>query len=237
MYVDIEGRYIMNQVFETTIAGRKLRGEFGKLGMLSDCALKISYGDTVVLVNANASDAPREGVDFFPLSIEYQERLYAVGKIPGGFIKREGRPSDKAILNARAIDRPLRPLFPKGYRNDVQIVCTVLSVEQDNLPNILAMNGASLALCLSSIPFTKPVGTVSVGLINNEFVINPTSKQRDESILDLTVCATQERVMMIEAGGEEIPEDVMYDAIMFGFEECKKNSSFPRRSYETVWKT
>jgi polyribonucleotide nucleotidyltransferase len=226
MYVDIEGRYIMNQVFETTIAGRKLRGEFGKLGMLSDCALKISYGDTVVLVNANASDAPREGVDFFPLSIEYQERLYAVGKIPGGFIKREGRPSDKAILNARAIDRPLRPLFPKGYRNDVQIVCTVLSVEQDNLPNILAMNGASLALCLSSIPFTKPVGTVSVGLINNEFVINPTSKQRDESILDLTVCATQERVMMIEAGGEEIPEDVMYDAIMFGFEECKKIARF-----------
>ncbi|WMJ82017.1 polyribonucleotide nucleotidyltransferase [Clostridium sp. MB40-C1] len=227
----------MNHVFETIIAGRKLRGEFGKLGMLSDCALKISYGDTVVLVNANASDSPREGIDFFPLSIEYQERLYSVGKIPGGFIKREGKPSDKSVLNARAIDRPLRPLFPKGYRNDVQIVCTVLSVEQDNLPNILAMNGASLALCLSSIPFTTPVGTVSVGLLNGEFVINPTSKQREESTLDLTVCATQERVMMIEAGGSEIPEDVMCDAIMFGFEECKKIAKFQEEVMKQYGKT
>ncbi|MCY6958248.1 polyribonucleotide nucleotidyltransferase [Clostridium brassicae] len=227
----------MNHVFETTIAGRKLRGEFGKLGMLSDCALKISYGDTVVLVNANASDSPREGIDFFPLSIEYQERLYSVGKIPGGFIKREGKPSDKSVLNARAIDRPLRPLFPKGYRNDVQIVCTVLSVEQDNLPNILAMNGASLALCLSSIPFTTPVGTVSVGILNGEFVINPTSKQREESTLDLTVCATQDRVMMIEAGGSEIPEDVMCDAIMFGFEECKKIAKFQEEVMEQYGKT
>ena len=214
------------QVFETTVAGRTLKGEIGKIGMLSDCALVISYGDTVILVNANASSEPKEGIDFFPLSIEYQERLYAVGKIPGGFIKREGRPSDKSILNARAIDRPLRPLFPDGYRNDVQIVCTVTSVEQDNLPNILAMNGASLALCLSSIPFTNPVGTVAVGLIDGEFVINPTSKQREQSILDLTVCATKERVMMIEAGGQEISEDTMYDAIMFGFEECKKIALF-----------
>ncbi|KEI17027.1 polyribonucleotide nucleotidyltransferase [Clostridium haemolyticum] len=226
----------MNHIFETTVAGRKLKGEFGKLGMLSDCALNISYGDTVVLVNVNASPAPKEGIDFFPLSIEYQERLYAVGKIPGGFIKREGRPSDRAILNARAIDRPLRPLFPKGYRNDVQVVCTVVSVDQDNLPNILAMNGASLALCLSSIPFTKPVGTVSVGLIDGEFIVNPTSKQREESILDLTVCATKERVMMIEAGGEEIPEDVMYDAIMFGFEECKKIADFQEKVMEQYGK-
>ncbi|MCY6372523.1 polyribonucleotide nucleotidyltransferase [Clostridium ganghwense] len=227
----------VNQVFETTIAGRKLKGEFGKLGMLSNCALKISYGDTVILINANASDSPREGIDFFPLSIEYQERLYAVGKIPGGFIKREGRPSDKAILNARAIDRPLRPLFPKGYRNDVQVVCTVLSVEQDNLPNILAMNGASLALCLSSIPFTTPVATVAVGLIDGEFVINPTSKQREESSLDLTVCATKDRVMMIEAGGQEIPEDVMYDAIVFGFDECKKIAEFQEKVMKKYGKT
>ncbi|EDS76374.1 polyribonucleotide nucleotidyltransferase [Clostridium botulinum C str. Eklund] len=226
----------MNHIFETTVAGRTLKGEFGKLGMLSDCALNISYGDTVVLVNVNASPEPKEGIDFFPLSIEYQERLYAVGKIPGGFIKREGRPSDKAILNARAIDRPLRPLFPKGYRNDVQVVCTVVSVDQDNLPNILAMNGASLALCLSSIPFTTPVGTVSVGLVDGEFVINPTSKQREESILDLTVCATKDRVMMIEAGGEEIPEDVMYDAIMFGFEECKKIANFQQKVMEQYGK-
>lgn len=216
----------MNRVFETTVGGRKLKGEFGKLGMLSDCALNISYGDTVVLVNANASATPRDGIDFFPLSIEYQERLYSVGKIPGGFIKREGRPSDKSILNARAIDRPLRPLFPKGYRNDVQVVCTVMSVDQDNLPNMVAMNGASLALCLSSVPFTTPVGTVLVGLIDGKFIINPTSKEREESTLDLTVCATKDRVMMIEAGAQEIPEDIMYDAITFGFEECKKIAQF-----------
>ncbi|MCY6483925.1 polyribonucleotide nucleotidyltransferase [Clostridium aestuarii] len=227
----------MNNVFETTIAGRKLIGEFGKLGMLSNCALKISYGDTVILVNANVSESPRAGIDFFPLSIEYQERLYSVGKIPGGFIKREGKPSDKAILNARAIDRPLRPLFPKGFRNDVQIVCTVVSVEHDNLPNILAMNGASLALCLSSIPFTTPVGTVSVGLVNGEFVINPNSKQREESDLDLTVCATKDRVMMIEAGGKEVPEDVMYDAIIFGFEECKKIAQFQEEVMKKYGKT
>ncbi|SHH18612.1 polyribonucleotide nucleotidyltransferase [Clostridium grantii] len=212
----------MNNIFEIEIAGRKLQGEFGKLGMLSDCALLIKYGETEIMVNANASESPRDGIDFFPLSIEYQERLYAVGKIPGGFIKREGRPSDKSILNARAIDRPLRPLFPDNYYNDVQIVCTVLSVEHDNLPNILAMNGASLALCLSSIPFTTPVGTVAVGYINGEFVTNPTSKQREESILDLTVCATKERVIMIEAGGNEIQEDVMYEAIEYAFEEAKR---------------
>src|SRR3712207_5424427 len=128
----------MNHVLETTIGGRTLKVEYGKIGMLSDCAILVSYGDTVVLVNTNASKEPREGIDFFPLSVEYEERLYSVGKIPGGFIKREGKPSEKAILHARAIDRPLRPLFPKGYRNDVQIVCTVVSVESDNLPDILA---------------------------------------------------------------------------------------------------
>ncbi|WP_050607206.1 polyribonucleotide nucleotidyltransferase [Clostridium niameyense] len=216
----------MVHTLETTVAGRKMKVECGKTGMLSNCALFISYGDTVVMVNTNASKEPREGIDFFPLSVEYEERLYSVGKIPGGFIKREGKPSDKSILHARSIDRPLRPLFPKGYRNDVQIVNTVLSVEQDNLPEILAINGASLALCLSSIPFTTPVAAVSVGLIDGEFVINPTVSQRENSILDLTVCATKERVMMVEAGGEEIPEDIMYDGIMFGFEECKNIVAF-----------
>ncbi|WP_461204415.1 polyribonucleotide nucleotidyltransferase [Clostridium sp. DL1XJH146] len=216
----------MSQVFEMEIAGRMLRGEIGKIGMLSDCALMISYGETEILINANASSEPRAGIDFFPLSIEYQERLYAVGKIPGGFIKREGRPSDQSILNARAIDRPLRPLFPKGYRNDVQIVCTVVSVDHDNAPNILAMNGASMALCLSSIPFTDAVGTVLVGLIDGEFILNPTSEQRAESKLSLTVCATKERVMMIEAGGDEIPEDIMIEAINFATEECKKIALF-----------
>lgn len=216
----------MSHVFETTIANRTLKVEYGKVGMLSDCAALISYGDTVVLVNVNSSDKPREGIDFFPLSVEYEERLYAVGKIPGGFIKREGKPSEKAILNGRAIDRPLRPLFPKGYRNDVQVVCTVVSVEPDNLPEILAINAASIALCISSIPYSTPVAAVSVGLIDDKFVINPTSKEREQSSLNLTVCATKDRVMMIEAGAEEVPEDVMYEAIIFGFEECKNIVKF-----------
>lgn len=216
----------MSNILETTVAGRKLKIEYGKVGMLSNCALLVSYGDTVVLTNVNASQKPREGIDFFPLSVEYEERLYAVGKIPGGFIKREGKPSEKAILNGRAIDRPLRPLFPKGYRNDVQVVCTVMSVEPDNLPEILAINAASAALCISSIPFTDPVGAVSVGLIDGNFILNPTSKEREQSILNLTVCATKERVIMLEAGGDEIPDDVMYDAIMFGFEECRNIVKF-----------
>ena len=211
----------MNHILETEVAGRKMKVEFGKIGMLSNAATMVSYGDTVIMVNANASEEPRDGIDFFPLSIEYEERFYSVGKIPGGFIKREGRPSERSILNARAIDRPIRPLFPKGYRNDVQVVCTVLSVEQDNAPNILAMNAASLTLCLSSIPFTTPVGTVSVGLVNGEFVLNPTVEERKESILDLTVSATRDRVMMIEAGGNEIDEETMINAINYGFEKAQ----------------
>lgn len=211
----------MNHTHEAIIAGRPMKVEFGKLGMLSDAAILMSYGDTVILTNVNASEKPREGIDFFPLSVEYEERLYSVGKIPGGFIKREGKPSEKAILNGRAIDRPLRPLFPKGYRNDVQVVCTVVSVENDNLPEILAINAASMALCLSSIPFTTPVAAVQVGLIGEEFILNPTSKEREESTLQLTVCATKERVMMIEAGGDEIPEDTMINAIKFGFDKCQ----------------
>lgn len=216
----------MINTLETTVAGRTMKVEYGKVGMLSNCALFMNYGDTVVLVNVNASESPREGIDFFPLSVEYEERLYAVGKIPGGFIKREGKPSERAVLNGRAIDRPIRPLFPKGYRNDVQVVCTVVSVEQDNLPEILAMNAASMALCLSSIPFKDPVGTVSVGLVDGEFIINPTTAQREKSVLSLTVCATKDRVMMIEAGGDEIPEETMIEAINFGFEECKKIVAF-----------
>ena len=207
----------MIHTLETTVAGRKMKVDFGKTGMLSNAAIFMSYGDTVVMINANASKEP---------SVDYEERLYSVGKIPGGFIKREGKPSDKSILHARSIDRPLRPLFPKGYRNDVQIVNTVLSVEQDNLPEILAINGSSLALCLSSIPFTTPVAAVSVGLVDGEFIINPTVAQRENTILDLTVCATKERVMMVEAGGQEIDEETMYNAIMFGFEECKNIVAF-----------
>ncbi|PJI10171.1 MULTISPECIES: polyribonucleotide nucleotidyltransferase [Clostridium] len=226
----------MLHVLETDIAGRKLKVECGKTGMLSDCAMFISYGDTVVMINANASEKPREGIDFFPLSIEYEERQYSVGKIPGGFIKREGKPSEKSILHARAIDRPLRPLFPKGYRNDVQIVCTVMSVEQDNLPEILAMNGASLALCLSDIPFNIPVGTVSVGYVDDKLVINPTLEEREKSSLDLTVCATKERVMMLEAGAKEIPEDLMIKAIDFGFNACQKIVEFQEKAMKEFGK-
>lgn len=226
----------MNHVLETTIGGRTLKVEYGKIGMLSDCAILVSYGDTVVLVNTNASKEPREGIDFFPLSVEYEERLYSVGKIPGGFIKREGKPSEKAILHARAIDRPLRPLFPKGYRNDVQIVCTVVSVESDNLPDILAMNGASLGLCLSSIPFDTPVGNVSVGLIDGEFITNPTQVQREQSQLNLTVSATKDRVMMIEAGAHEVDENTMYKAIEYAFNECQKIVAFQEEAMKKFGK-
>ena len=216
----------MNNVLTTEIAGRELKVEFGKIGMLSNAATLTSYGDTVIMTNVNASEEPREGIDFFPLSVEYEERLYAVGKIPGGFIKREGRPSEKAILNGRAVDRTIRPLFPKGYRNDVQVVCTVVSVEKDVLPEILAINAASLALCLSSIPYTIPAAAVQVGLIDGKLVTNPDSEGREKSILHLTVCATKEKVMMIEAGGNEIPEDTMIEAIEYGFKECQKIISF-----------
>lgn len=216
----------MNNVLKTEIAGRELKVEFGKVGMLSNAATFTSYGDTVILTNVNASEKPKEGIDFFPLSVEYEERLYAVGKIPGGFIKREGRPSEKAILNGRAVDRTIRPLFPKGYRNDVQVVTTVVSVEKDNLPEILAINAASLALCLSSIPYTIPAAAVQVGIIDGKFVTNPNTEDREKSILQLTVCATKEKVMMIEAGGSEIPEDTMIEAIKYGFDECQKIIAF-----------
>lgn len=226
----------MSRVHEIELGGRKLRVESGKVGMLSDTAIFISYGETVIMVNVNASKEPREGIDFFPLSVEYEERLYAVGKIPGGFIKREGRPSEKAILSARAIDRPIRPLFPKGYRNDVQVVCTVLSVEQDNSPEILAMNGASTALCLSSLPFTTPIGNVLVGLIDGEFILNPTTEEREKSILHLVVSATEERVMMIEAGANEVDEETMIEAIKFGFKHCQEIVRFQKEAMKLFGK-
>jgi len=232
----VKGGPIMNKVLSKTIAGREMKVEFGKIGMLSNAAIFMSYGDTVILTNVNASEQPREGIDFFPLSVEYEERLYSVGKIPGGFIKREGRPTEKAILNGRAVDRTIRPLFPKGYRNDVQVVCTVVSVEKDNLPEILAINAASMALCLSSIPYTIPVAAVQIGLIDGNFVVNPNAEEREESIMHLTVCATKEKVMMIEAGGNEIPEDTMIKAIEYGFERCQDIISFQEEAMATMGK-
>ncbi len=211
----------MNPMLKTQVAGREMGVELGNIGYLSDCAMFVNYGDTVILVNVNMSAEPRAGIDFFPLSVDYEERLYAVGKIPGGFIKREGRPSETAILAGRATDRPLRPLFPKGLRNDVQVVCTVVSVENDNLPQILAINAASAALYTSSIPFTTPIAGVSVGLIEGKFILNPTSKEREISELDLTVVSTRDRVMMIEAGAKEVDEETMISAIEFGHASCQ----------------
>ena len=227
----------MNKVFKTTIANRTMKVDYGKYAMLSNGAAMVSLGDTVLLVTANASDEPKEGVDFFPLSVDYEERLYAVGKIPGGFIKREGKPTEKAILSARAIDRPIRPLFPKGYRNDVQVICTVLSVDPDVPPEILAINGAAIALGISTIPFGGPLAAVLIGRVDGKFIVNPSAEEREKSDLHLTVCATNERVMMIEAGAKEVPEDVMFDAIMFGFDACQDIIKFEEEIIAEVGKT
>ncbi|MDK2798528.1 MAG: polyribonucleotide nucleotidyltransferase [Clostridiales bacterium] len=226
----------MHRTFSMDLAGRQLTVEIGKLAQLTNGSVLIRYGDTVVLVTATASDKPKEGIDFFPLSVDYQERLYAVGKIPGSFMKREGKPTEKAILTSRVIDRPIRPLFPKDFRNDVSVVATVLSVEQDNSPEIAAMIGTSAALSISDIPFNGPIGGVSVGLVDGEFVINPTVKQREKSLLQLTVAGTKEKVVMIEAGAKEVPEDQMLEAIMFGHEEIKKVCNFIEEIVKEVGK-
>ncbi|MDD3706507.1 MAG: polyribonucleotide nucleotidyltransferase [Clostridiaceae bacterium] len=213
-------------VFELELAGRKLSIETGRIAQLADAAVLVRYGDTVVLVTACASAEPKQGIDFFPLSVDYEERLYAVGKIPGGFIKREGRPTEKAILSARLIDRPIRPLFPHGYRNDVQVVATVLSVDQDNLPEIAAMVGSSAALSISSIPFQGPTGSVLVGRVDGELVLNPNNEEREKSDLHLVVSGTKDAVMMVEAGAKEVPEDVMLEAIMFAHDNIRKIVAF-----------
>src|SRR5699024_5440344 len=175
----------MEKVYKHNLSGRELKVTIGKVAEQANGACVVRYGDTVVLVTATASKEPREGIDFFPLSVDFEERLYSVGKIPGGFIKREGRPSEKAILTSRLIDRPIRPLFPKGYRNDVQVIATVLSTDQDCTPDIIAMIGSSIALTISDIPFDGPIGSVLVGMIDDKFIINPTSNERDNSELHL----------------------------------------------------
>lgn len=204
------------------LAGRTLSIETGHLAKQANGAVLVRYGDTVVLVTATTSKEPREGVDFFPLTVDYEEKMYAVGKIPGGFLRREGRATEAATLSARLIDRPIRPLFPKGYRCDVQIVATVLSVEADNEPDMCAMIGASAALHLSNAPFMGPIAGVSVGLINDEFIINPNEEQREKSLMHLSVAGTFDAIMMVEAGAKEVPEEKMLDAIMFGHEEIKR---------------
>ena len=216
----------MFKSYSMDLAGRKLTIETGKMAGLANASVLVKYGETTVLVNATASKEPKEGIDFFPLSVEYNERLYAVGKIPGGFTKREGKPADKAILTARAIDRPLRPLFPKDFRNDVVIDCLVLSVEQDCSPEICAMIGASCALSISDIPFGGPTAAVAVGYVNDEIVINPTEEQRKNSRLNLTLAGTHDKIAMIEAGADELPDDKMLEAIKVAHKDIQKICEF-----------
>ena len=216
----------MFKCYETELAGRKLTIETGKIAELANGSVMVRYGDTVVMVNVTASKEPREGIDFFPLSVDYEEKLYAVGKIPGSFTKREGKPADKAILTSRAIDRPIRPLFPKDFRNDVCVVATVLSVEQDNSPEVCAMIGTAAALAISDIPFGGPTAAVNVGYVDDKIVINPTTEQREHSRLRLTVAGTQEKITMIEAGADEIPNSTMLQAIKDAHVEIKKLCDF-----------
>ena len=226
----------MFKKFETTFAGRKLVVETGKMANLSNGSCLVRYGETAVLVNVNMSKEPKEGIDFLPLSVDYDERLYAVGKIPGGYIKREGKPSTKAVLVSRVIDRPLRPLFPKDYRNDTAINALVLAVDPDILPEIPASVGASIALNISDIPFDKLVGTVKVGMVDGEIVLNPDLKQREVSTLDLTVSATPEKICMIEAGAKEVPDDKMLEAIKVAHLEIIKLCEFIKQIKDEIGK-
>ena len=226
----------MFKSYSTMLAGRELTIETGKIAGLANGSVVVKYGDTVVMVNVTAAKEPKEGVDFFPLSVDYEEKLYAVGKIPGSFTKREGKPTDKAILTSRAIDRPLRPLFPKDFRNDVCVVATVLSVEQDNSPEVCSMIGASAALSISDIPFGGPTAAVNVGWVDGEIVINPTVAQREKSKLTATVAGTLDKITMIEAGANEIPNDTMLEAIKKAHEEIKNICNFISKIKEEIGK-
>ena len=233
----------MYKKYEMELAGRTLRVDVGRVAKQANGAVLMHYGDTTVLCTATASEKPREGIDFFPLSVEYNERMYAVGKIPGGFNKREGKASENAILTDRVIDRPMRPLFPKDYRNDVTLENLVLSVDQDCSPELTAMLGAAIATCISDIPFDGPISTTQVGLVDGEFVFNPTEAQKTASELALTVASTKEKVIMIEAGANEVPEQQMIDAIFAAHELNQKVIAFietivaecgkPKHEYES----
>ena len=227
----------MFKTFETELAGRKLVIENGKIAELANGSVMVRYGETVVMVNVTASKEPRDGIDFFPLSVDYEEKFYAVGKIPGSYQKREGKPADKAILTSRAIDRPLRPLFPKDFRNDVCVVATVVSVEQDNSPEVAAMIGASAALSISDIPFGGPTAAVNVGYVDGQIIINPTLEQREKTRLNLTVAGTMEKITMIEAGADEIADDIMLEAIKKAHVEIKKICEFISKIKEEIGKT
>ncbi len=224
------------KVWETELAGRKLSFETGKMAGLANASVMVRYGETNVLCTVTASAKPREGVDFFPLSVDYEEKMYSVGRIPGSFQRREGRASEKAILTSRCIDRPIRPLFPKDLRNDCSVVATVMSVDPDCSPEIAAMLGVSTAIAISDIPWDGPIAGVNVGLVDGEIVINPTLEQRAKTDLNLTVASTADLVAMIEAGGNEIPDDLMFDCIMAGHEENKKIVKFIQGIVDEVGK-
>ena len=226
----------MYKIYETELAGRKLTIETGKMASLANGSVLVRYGDTVVMVNVTASKEPKDGIDFFPLSVDFEEKLYSVGKIPGSYTKREGKPSDKAILTSRAIDRPLRPLFPKDFRNDVVVVATVMSVDQDNSPEVAAMIGASAALSISDIPWGGPTAAVNVGLVDGEIIINPTEEQRKVSDLTLTVDGTADKIAMIEAGANEVSNDTMLKAIKEGHKEIKKICKFISKMKKEIGK-
>ena len=224
------------RTFKTAIGGKLLELEIGKVCELANGQVMVRYGDTVVNVTACASKEPRPDIDFFPLSCDYEEKMYAAGKIPGGFIKREGRPSEKAILNSRLMDRPLRPLFPKGFFNDVQVVATVMSVDDDAPSEIAAMIGSSVALAISDIPWEGPTGSVLIGMVDGQFIANPSLEQREASTMHLVVSGTKEAIMMVEAGAQEVPEDTILDAIMFAHEEIKKIVEFIEEIVKEVGK-
>ncbi|MEG1449073.1 MAG: polyribonucleotide nucleotidyltransferase, partial [Oscillospiraceae bacterium] len=214
------------KVFETELAGKKISFETGKFAGLTNGSCVVRYGETTVMVNVTASQSPREGIDFFPLSVDFEEKLYSVGKIPGSFIKREGRPTEKAVLTSRMVDRQIRPLFPKDMRNDCSVVMTVLSADPDYSPEVAAMLGVSFALSISDIPWNGPIAGVSVGIVNGEIVVNPDEAQRKASDLNLTVAGSGEKIVMIEAGANEIDNQTMLNAIKAGHEEIKKIVAF-----------
>ncbi|NLL54939.1 MAG: polyribonucleotide nucleotidyltransferase [Clostridiales bacterium] len=226
----------MLKSYTMQLGGRDLTLEFGKYCEQASGSCFVRYGDTCVLVNATVASTPRPGIDFFPLSVDYEEKLYAVGRIPGGWIRREGRPTAQAILTCRLIDRPLRPLFPKGMRHDVSVVATVMSVDHDNSPEIAAMIGASAAISVSQIPFAGPIGGVNVGYVDGEYIINPTTEQQEQSTLSLTVAGTAEAVLMVEAGAKEVTEEVMLKGILFGHEHIKKLVAFQEKIVAEIGK-
>ena len=222
--------------YSMQLGGRTLTVETGKLAKQANGAVMVRYGDTAVLVAVTGSAAPREGIDFFPLTVDFEEKLYSVGKIPGGFIKREGRPSEAAILTSRLIDRPIRPMFPDGFRNDVQIVATTFSVDQNNTPDIPAMIGASCALCISDVPFNGPIAGVRVGLIDGQFIINPSIDKQAQSEINLVVAGTKHAILMVEAGSKEVTEEVMLEAILFGHEVIKEIVVFQEKIQAEIGK-